>query len=155
MTDLAGKYITTENNTESSKILKMAIAQGYRTQKGEKALEGCRIFHFVSHPYMYITTPTTVKTSDLDNAVRYSDLFGDEKEELTKIVDSATRWCKTHGYEHLGIYINDEGKEFTGHGIANSKDGIRQEVSVVIRKPCKVTIEEIEERFGYPIEIVS
>ena len=39
MIDLSGKYIKTENNAESGRLLKMAIAQGYKTPIGEKAME--------------------------------------------------------------------------------------------------------------------
>ena len=27
---------------------------------------------------------------------------------LEKITDSAARWCRTYGYEHLNVYANEE-----------------------------------------------
>lgn len=57
MMDLTNKYISTENNSESENLLKMAIAQGYKTEIGEHALESKRLFHFAGFPYKAISTP--------------------------------------------------------------------------------------------------
>lgn len=155
MIDLSGKYVTTENNAESGRLLKMAIAQGYKTPIGERVLENCRIFHFLAIPYKSVTAPENISKEEYDKCIRYSDLCGDEKEELAKIVDSAMRWCRAHGYSHVAVYANDEDGEYAGQGMANSEDGMRQHVKANLRKPVKISIKDIEKKFGYPIEIVS
>lgn len=155
MIDFTNKYIITENNVESEKLLKKAISQGFNLPKGEKAMESCRLFHFIGSPYKQVSTPKFSKAFELDQAIRYSDLFGDELEELKKISDSAARWCRAYGYEHLSVYANEEVDGYTGRGIAKTKDGTVQEVNVKLKKPRKITVSELEEHFGYPIEIVS
>lgn len=155
MVDLSGKYIKTENNAESGRLLKMAIAQGYKTPIGEKAMENCRLFHFLGSPYKTVSTPDNISDMDYDRIIRYSDLTGDEKEELSKIVDSTMRWCRAFGYDHVAVFANQEDTEYTGKGIANADDGMHQKVKSRLRKPVKISIREIEEKFGYPIEIVQ
>ena len=154
MIDLSGKYVRTESNAESGRLLKMAIAQGYKTPVGEKVLEDSRVFHFVGSPYKSIYTPENISIFDSDKIIRYGDLCGDEREELSKIVDSAMRWCRAFGYSHVAIYANDEENEFTGQGLANSEDGMRQNVEGKLRKPAKVSLNDIEKMLGYPIEII-
>lgn len=155
MIDFTNKYIITENNAESEKLLKKAISQGFSLPKGEKAMESCRLFHFVGTPYKQVSTPMFSKGFELEQAIRYSDLFGDELEELKKITDSAVRWCRTYGYDHLSVYANEELDRYAGRGIAKTKEGIVQEAKVELKKPRKMTVSELEEHFGYPIEIVS
>lgn len=99
--------------------------------------------------------PVPVCASDLNNAIRYSELFGNELEELEKITDSAARWCRTYGYEHLNVYANEEFESYTGKAIAKTADNIIQRVDVEIKKPRKLTVSELEAYLGYPIEIVS
>ena len=155
MIDFTNKYIITENDTESEKLLKKAISQGFTLPKGEKAMESCRLFHFIGNPYKLVSTPMFSKGFELEQAIRYSDLFGNELEELKKIADSAARWCRAYGYEHLSVYANEELDRYTGKGIAKTKDGTVQETSIELKKPRKITVSELEEHFGYPIEIVS
>ena len=155
MVDLSGKYVRTENNVESERLLKMAVSQGYKTPIGAKALEGHRLFHFVGSPYKTVSTPEDISGAENDRIIRYGDLGGGEKEELAKIVDSAMRWCRAFGYSHVAVFANDEDEEFTGQGMANSVDGMRQHVKGKLRKPVKISMEDIEKKFGYPVEIVS
>lgn len=155
MIDFSNKYIITENNAESEKLLKKAISQGFSLPKGEKAMESYRLFHFVGSPYKQVSTPMFSKGLELEQAIRYSDLFGNELEELKKIADSAARWCRAYEYEHLSIYANEEVDRYTGKGIAKTKEGAVQQASVELKKPRKMTVSELEEHFGYPIEIVS
>lgn len=154
MIDLSGKYVTTENDMESGRLLKMAVSQGYKARTGIKAMEYKRIFKFSGFPYMSITAPDLLTPENFDKTIRYCDLCGDQKEELSKILDSALRWCRAHGYGHVGIFVNEESEKFSGQATANSEDGARESVKLELKKPKKVTIEEIEKRFGYPIEIV-
>lgn len=155
MIDFTNKCIVTENNVESEQLLKKAIAQGFNLPKGQKAMESNRYFHFIGSPYKHVVAPCEVSLSDFDKAVRYSELFGDEQEELRKIVDSAARWCRAYGYEHLNVYANEEFESYTGKAIAKTADNIIQRVNIEIKKPRKLTISELEEYLGYPIEIVS
>lgn len=90
-----------------------------------------------------------------DRAILYSHLFGNELEELMKISDLAARWCRTYGYNHLSVYANEEADIYTGRGIAKNKDGAVQDVKIKLNKPRKITVAELEEKLGYPVEIVS
>lgn len=155
MINLEDRIIVTDSNRESENLLKKAVAQGFSLPKGEKAMESCRFFRFIGSPYKSVTTPSYITTIEAEKAEKYSYLFGDELEELNKIVDSATRWCRTYGYEHLNVYVNEEFDSYTGKGIAKTKDGSVQQISVKLQKPRKITISELEEHFGCPIEIVS
>ena len=151
MIDFTNKCIVTENNVESEQLLKKAIAQGFNLPKGQKAMESNRYFHFIGSPYKHVVASCGVSLNDPNKAVRYSELFGDEQEELRKIVDSAARWCRAYGYEHLNVYANEELESYTGKAI----DNIIQRVDVEIKKPRKLTVSELEAYLGYPIEIVS
>ena len=75
--------------------------------------------------------------------------------DFTKIVDSATRWCRAYGYEHLSIFANEGIDKFSGKGLAKAPEGIIQRVDVDVMKPRKITIAELEKQLGCPIEIVS
>lgn len=152
MVDLSGKYVSTQNSAETSRLLKMAIAQGYRSKVGVMALENYRLFHFIGTPYKSITLPNINKSSE--KVIRYVDLCGDETEELKNIVNMAVHWCRAHGYSHVGIYANDKGDEYDGKGMAISDDGVRQHVKLKIQKPVKISVDDIEKKFGYPIEII-
>lgn len=118
-------------------------------------MESHRYFRFIGSPYKHVVVPVPVCASDLNNAIRYSELFGNELEELEKITDSAARWCRTYGYEHLNVYANEEFESYTGKAIAKTADNIIQRVDVEIKKPRKLTVSELEAYLGYPIEIVS
>lgn len=153
MIDLTGKYIKTNSNAESAQLLKMAMAQGFKFAVGEKILESERLFHFHGSPYKIVNTPSSPIPSD--NITHYADLFGDEKEGLGRIVDLAMRWCREHGYDHVAVYANCDDEEYTGQAMANSLSGARQDYKAKLKKPVKVSVKDIEDKFGYPIEIVS
>lgn len=155
MIDLSNKYISTESNLESENLLKMAISQGYKTAIGEHVLEDKRLFHFVGFPYKAVSTPNSISDVNKERVIRYCDLFGDEREELEKILDLTVRWCRAHGYGHVGIYANEEDDHFSGQALANSERGARQNVKLCFKKSQKVTLSDIENKFGYPIEIVQ
>lgn len=104
MIDFANKAITTKSDLESEQLLKKAVAQGFGLPKGEKALITNRFFRFIGSPYKQILIPATISHAEFDQAISYTDLFGDPETELRKIVDSATRWCRAYGYEHLSIF---------------------------------------------------
>ena len=102
MIDFTNKAITTKSDLESEQLLKKAVAQGFGLPKGEKALITNRFFRFIGSPYKQILIPATISHAEFDQAISYTDLFGDPETELRKIVDSATRWCRAYGYEpHL------------------------------------------------------
>lgn len=144
MIDFTNKSVVTESDIESEHLLKKAVAQGFSLPKGEKAMEPCRFFHFVGSPYKQVISPEKIRPSEFEQAVRYSELFGDEREDLRKIADLAARWCRTYGYKHLSVFANEE-----------TENGTVQRVDIEIKKPRKITIAELEKHFGYPIEIVS
>lgn len=49
-------------------------------------MESHRYFHFIGSPYKHVVAPYEVSSSDFNKAVRYSELFGDEQEELRKLL---------------------------------------------------------------------
>ena len=149
------KCIVTDSNVESEQLLKKAVAQGFGLPKGEKALINNRFFRFIGSPYKQIIIPTTISQAEIDQAISYADLFGDPEAELMKIVDSAARWCRAYGYNHLSIFANEGTDKFAGKGLAKTAEGVIQRVDVEVLKPRKITIAELEKQFGYPIEIVS
>lgn len=155
MINLAERIIVTNSDKESENLLKKAVAQGFSLPKCEKVMESCRFFRFIGSPYKSVVMRSNITAIEAGKAEKYSDIFGDELEELNKIVDSATRWCRTYGYEHLNVYANEEFDSYTGKGIAKTKDGSVQQTSAKLQKPRKITISELEEHFGCPIEIVS
>lgn len=155
MIDFTNKAITTKSDLESEQLLKKAVAQGFGLPKGEKALITNRFFRFIGSPYKQILIPTTISHAEFDQAISYTDLFGDPETELRKIVDSATRWCRAYGYKHLSIFANEGIDKFSGKGLAKTPEGVVQRVDVDVMKPRKITIAELEKQFGYPIEIVS
>ena len=83
MVDLTGKFITTMTNEESERLLRMASARGYRTDIGLKALVNKRLFHFSEFP-KWISTPALFKAPN--NLYTYQELFGEEDEEMNRIL---------------------------------------------------------------------
>lgn len=153
MTDLSNKYIRTKNDEESERLLRAAVAQGYNLPKGLKALTGNRIFKFTGFPYKAVSLPTNMSTIEM--IIDYVDVFGDEDSELKEILDRSTRFCRTHGYNMLRIYADENDTEYCGSAFAKMFDGTNIKTELKLPKPRKVTLEEIEQRFGCPIEIVS
>lgn len=153
MLKIDGKYISTDSDSESMKLLEIAKAQGYIFEKPVDLMQTHRIFFFPCSPYRTAYAPD--RSVHTDNITRFSDLFGDEKEELEKIVDLAMRYCRDRGFDHLAIYADNNDDEYTGKAMGNAFNGSRISCNSVLKKPIKITIRDIEEKFGYPIEIVS
>lgn len=42
-----------------------------------------------------------------------------------------------------------------GAGLPKNKDGAVQDAKIKLNKPRKITVAELEEKLGYPVEIVS
>lgn len=87
--------------------------------------------------------------------IDYADAFGDEAEELNGIVKRTTQFCREHGYAQIRIYADENDTDYSGSAFAKMHNGGNLKTEVKIPKPRKVTLEEIEQRFGCPIEIVS
>ena len=153
MLKIDGKYISTDSDSESMKLLEIAKAQGYTFEKPVDLMRAHRIFFFPCSPYRTAYVPD--RSVHADNITRFADLFGDEKEELEKIVDLAMRYCRDRGFDHLAIYADNNDEEYTGKAMGNALNGSRIACNSVLKKPVKITIKDIEEKFGYPIEIVS
>lgn len=152
MIDFAGKIITTDNEIESEKLLRMAVSQGYNLSKGLKVLIQERIFRFTGSPYKTVSIPDETCRG---LRIRYADIFGNEDDELRNIMDSAVRWCMAHSYSHVSINANDSDGKYIGKAFISGENGVVKGLDVEIMKPRKVTIEEIEKVFGYPVEVVS
>lgn len=152
MIDFAGKIITTENPNESERLLRMAVSQGYTLPRGLKAMATENIFRFTGSPYKTVSVPDE-ECRGL--RLRYADIFGDEDEELKSITATAVRWCMAHGYSHVSINANDANTKYTGKAFVSGKNRSVKSLDIEIIKPRKVTIEEIEKMFGYPVEVVS
>lgn len=153
MLKIDGKYISTDSDSESMKLLEIAKAQGYTFEKPVDLMRTHRIFFFPCSPYRTAYVPD--RSVHADNITRFADLFGDEKEELEKIVDLAMRYCRDRGFDHLAIYADNNDEEYTGKAMGNALNGSRIACNSVLKKPVKITIKDVEEKFGYPIEIVS
>lgn len=153
MIDLSNKYFHTETDEQSEKLLRIAVAQGYHLPKGLATLTGNRIFKFTGFPYKTVSFPENMNTDGM--VIDYSDVFGDEDRELKEILDRSGRFCRSHGYKMLRIYVDETENEYSGSACAKATDGGSIRTESRIPKPRKVTIEEIEQRFGCPIEIVS
>lgn len=152
MIDLSNKFFKTKNDTESECLLRIAVAQGYTLPAGLKSLVQHRCFKFTGFPYKAISFPEHV---DEDSIIYYADVFGDESEELKEIVKRTARFCREHGYAAVRIYADENDTDYSGSAFARMHNGGNLKTEVKILKPRKVTLEEIEQRFGYPIEIVS
>lgn len=152
MIDLSNKYFQTRNDLESEKLLRIAVAQGYKLPAGLKVLVTHRIFKFTGFPYKTVSFPDKVNTEICDE---YVDIFGDEELELKEILNRSAKFCREHGYTMLRIYADENESDYSGSAFAKTHDGGNVKTQVQIPKPRKVTLEEIEQRFGCPIEIVS
>lgn len=150
MVDLSNKRFITESDLETEALLKMAVSQGFKLPKGLKALVANRYFNFVGYPYKTVSCPKIPG----DSAVTYSEVFGNETEELREILNKALRYCRSHGYALLNIYVNEHDTEFSGKAVTKTEDNSAVHMDMVLPKPRKVTLEEIEAHFGYPVEIV-
>lgn len=153
MIDLSNKYFRTKNDEESEKLLRIAVAQGYNLPKGFKILVSNRIFKFIGFPYKAVSFPDNMSADEM--VIDYGDVFGDEDKELKEILERSTRFCRAHGYNMLRIYADENDTEYSGSAFAKTVDGGNIKTETHLPKPRKVTLEEIEQRFGYPIEIVS
>lgn len=152
MIDLSNKYFRTKNDMESENILRIAVAQGYKLPIGLKSLIHHRNFKFTGFPYRTVSFPRDV---DEDFVIDYADVFGDEAEELKEIVKRTAKFCREHGYAIIRIYADENDTDYSGSAFAKMHNGGNLKTEVKIPKPRKVTLEEIEQRFGCPIEIVS
>lgn len=152
MIDFAGKIITTDNQTESEKLLRMAVSQGYNLSKGYQGLANERVFRFLGSPYKTVSVPDE---SCKGMRIRYADIFSNEDDELKNIMDAAIRWCMYHGYSHVSINVNDEDQKYSGKSFISDKNGSVKSLDMQILKPRKVSLSEVEKLFGYPVEIVS
>ena len=152
MIDLSNKSFQTRDNTESEKLLRIAVAQGYKLPQGLKSLVNRRKFHFIGFPYK------SVSLSDANDDVDYllfADVFGDENEELQEILKRTAQFCKAHGYNSLRIYADEGETEYKASGFAQSGDCGTLKTEISLRKPIKITLDDIEKRFGCPVEIVG
>lgn len=52
-------------------------------------------------------------------------------------------------------YADENESDYSGSAFAKTHDGGNVKTQIQLTKPRKVTLEEIEQRFGCPIEIVS
>lgn len=152
MIDLSNKYFRTRNDIESESLLRIAVAQGYNLPAGLKSLICHRCFKFTGFPYKTVSFP---QYADEDSVIDYADVFGDEMEELKEIVKRTARFCREHGYAIVRIYADENDEDYSGSAFAKMHNGGNLKTEIKIPKPRKVTLEEIEQRFGYPIEIVS
>lgn len=151
MIDLSNKYFKTESDTESENLLRIAVAQGFSLPKGLKVLITNRIFKFTGFPYKAVSFPD--KVAD-DEVLTYSEIFGDENSELKEILEKSARFCKAYGYSILRIYADEGDTEYTTSAFAKTENGDNIKTEFKLKKPRKITLEEIEKHFGCPIEIV-
>lgn len=152
MVDLTGKFITTTTDEESERLLRMASARGYRTDIGLKALVNKRLFHFSEFP-KWVSTPVCFNIPG--NVYTYQELFGEEDEEMSRILSDSLRFCRAHGYSLFRIYVDEDTMVFKGKAISKGDSGDRKEINMSIGKPIKLSKADIELLIGCPVEIVS
>ena len=152
MFDLSNKCFKTKSDFESEQLLRIAVAQGYSLPKGLKSLIINRLFKFTGFPYKAVSIP---ESYNIDEVINYVDAFGNQDEELNEITKRAAQFCRAHGYSILRIYADENEEDYSSSAYAKASDGAQIKSEAKIRKPRKVTIEEIEQRFGYPIEIIA
>lgn len=152
MIDLANKYFRTETDDQSEKLLRIAVTQGYHMPKGLMSLTKNRIFKFTGFPYINVSFPNIISIEDV--IIDYTDVFDDEDKALKEILDRAARFCRAHGYSILRIYVDENDTEYSGNALAKTINEGSMKTELKLPKPRKVTLEEIEKRFGCPIEIV-
>lgn len=148
MVDIRGKSIITESDEESEKLLRYAVAQGYALPKGLKAMVGKRQFRFMASPYRCIQ-------DEVKNPIKYKDLFGRHDNAFKKILKDVNAFCKEYDYSIIRIYCDQNEDDFETSGYAKTCDNTTCAMKDTISKPKKVTLAEVEEILGYPIEIVS
>ena len=152
--NLSGRTIRTESRWESEQLLKIALAQGFKLEKPERILEEYRCYQFLPFP---INTVVHVDSSNI-GANSFKDLFGDEEEELINCVKALLSWQRAHGYNHLTIHCNDQDDSYHGKVILKPFDEPYAKVKTFeceVPKAKKVTMQEIEAKFGVPIEIIA
>lgn len=152
MFDLSNKCFKTKSDFESEQLLRIAVAQGYSLPKGLKSLIINRLFKFIGFPYRAVSIP---ENDNIDEVINYADVFGNQDEELSEITKRAAQFCRAHGYSVLRIYADENEEDYSSSAYARAGDGAQIKSTAKIRKPRKVTIEEIEKRFGCPIEIIA
>lgn len=152
MIDLSNKSFQTRDNTESEKLLRIAVAQGYKLPQGLKSLVGHRYFRFTGFPYKSVSFSDEKCEEDF---FLFADVFGDENEELQEILKRTAQFCKAHGYNSLRIYADEGETEYKASGFAQSGDCGTLKTEISLRKPMKITLDDIEKRFGCPVEIVG
>lgn len=155
MIDLSNKYFHTESDEQSEQLLRVAVAQGYHLPKGLAVLTKNRTFKFTGFPYKAVSFLDEDDIPENEMVIDYADAFGDEDKELKEILDRSSRFCRAHGYSMIRIYVDENDNEYSGSAFAKTTDGGSIKAETKIPKPRKVTLEEIEKRFGCPIEIVS
>lgn len=155
MIDLSNKYFQTEDDGESEKLLRIAVAQGYKLPSGLKSLVNFRIFKFTGFPYKSVSIHKQSDEIEMPKeTLMYKEVFGNENAELRDILNRSARFCKTYGYSMLRIYADENETEYTASAFVKTADGGNLKTEVALQKPKKVTLDDIEKRFGCPIEIV-
>lgn len=74
--------------------------------------------------------------------------------ELLDILKAATDFCKKYGCESVEICIDDKDLFFKTDAVIHKPEGKIKWINGYIPKPIKVTMQDIEKRFGFPVEIV-
>lgn len=151
MLDLSNKCFRTETDVESEKLLRIAVAQGYKLPKGLKTLVGNRNFKFTGFPYKQVSFPEDIPEQD---ALLYSDIFGNENEAIQEILKRSASFCRAYGYKALRVFADEQDSEYSTSAFAKTDNGGNIKAEFKLKKPRKITIEQIEQCLGFPIEIV-
>lgn len=147
MIDFSGKIIWVKDREEADCLLKMAIAQGYTPCIGENAMTASKVFSFTEdHVIRPCTEVCPDKLESFRVLLREND-FG-------IVLEDMIRYAQKHSLQHISLRINESDWEFSGFAKTLGKDGEKEQFTCSIKKPLKVTMEDIEKKFGCPIEIV-
>lgn len=147
MIDFSGKIIWVKDSEEADCLLKMAISQGYKPCIGEKAMTVSKLFSFTGD---HVIRPCTEVC--LDKMESFRELL--RENDFGIVLKDMIRYVQNHSLQHVSLRINESEWEFSGFAKTIERNGEKEQFICSIKKPIKVTMEDIEKKFGCPVEIV-
>lgn len=147
MIDFSGKIIWVKDSEEADFLLKMAIAQGYRPCIGEKAMTVSKVFCFTEDRVIRSCAEVC-----LDKLESFRELL--RENDFSIVLEDMVRYAQNHSLQHISMRINEGEWDFSGFAKTIGRNGEKEQFTCSIKKPLKVTMEDIEKKFGCPIEII-
>lgn len=146
MINLKGKKIITKNANESYKLLRIALAHGYKLPAPIGILKYNREFIFGEDGQNMISQE------------EFDSLFLNDEGRLEKPVIEILKWMRDKGYNHLNLSCDEKDSSYNAQAIlktTNEPYAKAKGFEYNVPKVKQVTLREIEEKFGQPIKIIS